>query len=61
MKTINMPVKNWWPLEGCMEGHVGQYDWTQVTCFRLGFSALKTEAAGSSGTGVPVCFVCRKN
>ena len=25
------------------------------------FSALKTEAAVSSGTGVSVCFLCRRN
>jgi hypothetical protein len=53
--------KNWWPLEGCGEGYDGQYDWTQTTCFGWGFSALKTEAALSSGTGVSVCFLCRKN
>jgi hypothetical protein len=33
----------------------------QVTSFRLSFSTLKTEAAGSSGTGVSVCFLCGKN
>jgi hypothetical protein len=28
---------NRWPLEGCGESYDGQYDWTQVTCFRPGF------------------------
>lgn len=53
--------ENRWPLEGCGEGYDEQYDWTQVTCYRLGFSARNTEAAGSSGTWVPLCFLCRKN
>ena len=49
-----------YPLEGCGECYDGKYDWTQVTCYRLCFPALKTEAAISPGTGVPVCFLCRK-
>jgi hypothetical protein len=53
--------ENQWPLEDCGESYDGQYDWTQVTCFRPGFSALKTEATGSSGTGVSVCCLCKTN
>ena len=53
--------ENRWPLEGCGESYDRHYGWTHVTSFRLGFSILKTEAAGSSGIGVSVCFLCRGN